>query len=302
MCDDSIPFSCMPSEDIVLLNASKGFKTFHFGPISVTALYDGHFPLITQAVLRADTTPLSNLLESTGLGEVVVSHVNAFLIDNGTHRILIDAGAGSLQDATLGKMRDHIMLAGYHAEDINTVLVTHLHPDHIGGLSQEGRAVFPDAHVYVPREEANFWWDGQHQSHVDPSVRDTFKHARTILEPYIADGRCDFFEHGMSWYGVLFSEQLSGHTRGHSGYRLRTEDQDIVFCGDLFHVMPIQLAMPNVTVCYDDNPREARATRLRFLESCAATGSITAAAHAPFPGLGTIDEAAAGYSWRPLAG
>lgn len=137
--------------------------------------------------------------------------------------------------------------------------------------------------------------------HVDPSVRATFEHARVILAPYVADGRCQLFDPEMSWYGCLAAESLPGHTRGHTGYRLRTGERDLVFCGDLFHVVPVRLAEPSVTVCYDDRPMQAKTTRETFLAEASRSGDVVAAAHAPFPGLGHIHGGAQGYVWLPVA-
>ncbi|MFC4761867.1 MBL fold metallo-hydrolase [Dyella koreensis] len=269
--------------------------------MTITALCDGHFPLSVHDVLRSGEVSLDTLMMEARLGNVVSSHVNAFLIDDGQHRMLIDAGAGDLQDATLGRMATQLMSAGHRPSDIDIVLVTHLHPDHIGGLTRNGEAVFPRAIVHVPREEAAFWLEASSYDHVDPSVRATFDCARQIVAPYVADGRYRLFDPETSWYGCLMAEPLPGHTSGHTGYRLRTGERDLVFCGDLFHVVPVQLSEPSVTVCYDNQPRQAKTTRETFLAEAFRRGDAVAAAHAPFPGLGHIHKEAQGYTWLPVA-
>ena len=301
MCDDSlslsqrlIPESCPPSRE-------PGFHRFRIGRMTVTTLCDGHFPLSAHDVLRSGEVSLDTLLMEARLDNIVPSHVNAFLIDDGLHRILIDAGAGDLQDATLGRMATQLMSAGHRPSDIDIVLVTHLHPDHIGGLTRNGKALFPRAIVHVPREEAAFWLEASSYGHVDPSVRATFEHARRIVAPYVADGRYRLFDPETSWYGCLTAESLPGHTSGHTGYRLRTGERDLVFCGDLFHVVPVQLAEPSVTVCYDNQPRQAKTTREAFLAEVSRSGDVVAAAHAPFPGLGHVHKGALGYTWLPVA-
>lgn len=275
------------------------FHHFKFGAVRVTALCDGHFPLSAQGVLRSDGDPIGALMAEAALGPVVPSHVNAYLVDDGQYRILIDAGAGNLQDDTLGQMDKHLKAAGYRPEDIDLVLVTHLHSDHIGGLARNGEAVFPRAIVQVPSNEAAFWLETSDTNHVDPSVRATFANANATLAPYIADKRCRFFEPGTSWPGPLTAECLPGHTAGHTGYRLHAGKKSLMFCGDLFHVLPVQLAHPGVTVCYDDRPKQAAVTREDFLACMARSGDIVAAAHAPFPGLGQISKQNSGYNWHP---
>jgi glyoxylase-like metal-dependent hydrolase (beta-lactamase superfamily II) len=301
MCDDSLSFSPQLMSDSFPPTRKSGFHRFRIGRMTITALCDGYFPLSAHDVLRSGEASLDLLLQEACLGNIVPSHVNAFLIDDGLHRILIDAGAGDLQDVTLGQMAAQMTSAGHHPSDIDIVLVTHLHPDHIGGLTRNGEALFPRAMVYVPREEAAFWLEASHYESVDPSVRATFEHARLILAPYVADERCCLFDPEMSWYGCLTAEALPGHTCGHTGYRLRTGERDLVFCGDLFHVVSVQLAEPSVTVCYDDRPTQAKTTRETFLAAASRSGDIVAAAHSPFPGLGHIQKAAHGYVWFPVA-
>jgi glyoxylase-like metal-dependent hydrolase (beta-lactamase superfamily II) len=278
-----------------------GFHRFQLGGTTITALCDGHFALSVQEVLRDGETPMQPLLERARVGAVVSSHVNAFLIELGTHRMLIDAGAGDLQDATLGDMSAQLMAAGLRPEQIDTVLVTHLHPDHIGGLTRNGVAVFPHAVIHVPREEDAFWLGAGDPATVDASVRATFEHARQILAPYRAEGRYRLFDSGAVWNGCVTAESLSGHTGGHVGYRLHTDEGDVAFCGDLFHVAAVQLADPDVTVCYDSEPAKARTTRAAFLADACRRNDIVAAAHAPFPGLGRIVAADNGYAWHPVA-
>lgn len=222
MCDDSLSFSSRLMPESCPPTREPSFHRFRIGKMMVTALCDGHFPLSAHDVLRSNEVSLDTLLMEARLGDVVSSHVNAFLIDDGLHRILIDAGAGDLQDATLGQMAAQMMSAGHRPSDIDIVLVTHLHPDHIGGLTRNGEALFPRAVVHVPREEAAFWLETSDCDNVDPSVRGAFEQASQILAPYVADGRCCLFDPEMSWYGCLTAESLRGHTCGHTGYRLRT--------------------------------------------------------------------------------
>ncbi|KAF1003767.1 MAG: hypothetical protein GAK28_04421 [Luteibacter sp.] len=296
MCDNLPVLLRQPS------SSTRDDATFHrtvFGALTITALCDGHFPLCAHDVLRSGDTPLGDLLEDAHLDAVVPSHVNAFLVDDGTHRTLIDTGAGHLQDATLGRMTLQLMAAGYDPHDIDIVLLTHLHPDHMGGLTHHGEAVFSRATVHVPRDESEFWLDNGEPADVDGSVRATFEHARRTLAPYLREGRYRPFEPGTTWLGYISAEPLPGHTCGHTGYRVRTDAGDIVFCGDLFHVAAVQLVTPGVTVCYDSDPMRAHATRKAFLNAMARRGDIVGAAHAPFPGLGRIRNDGAGYAWEP---
>jgi glyoxylase-like metal-dependent hydrolase (beta-lactamase superfamily II) len=273
------------------------------GDVKIVALCDGHFALATHEVLHAHACDLDTLLADGDLPRVIPSHVNAFLVDDGKHVTLIDTGAGDLQDPTLGNVLAAHEGAGYPASAIDTILLTHLHGDHAGGLCRAGQATYPNAEVYIARDEAAFWLPGAAQPRmaVDPSVQATFADAHAMLAPYMAEGRVRFFDPGTCWHGAITAHPLPGHTPGHTGFCLDTGDGIVMFCGDLFHVVTLQVSQPSVTVCYDADPAQAARARSRFLAAAACSGYTVAAAHAPFPGLGRIHAVEGGHAWQGWA-
>lgn len=301
MCNDHAALPLDPAPSWPSSSEDAGFHRMRLGRMTITTLCDGWFSLSAHDVLRGGRQPLQATLARARLGCMVTSHVNAFVIEDGEHVVLVDTGAGALQDATLGGMSTQLAAAGLRPADIDTVLLTHLHPDHMGGLTRNGVAVFPRAIVHVARAEAAFWLHGEPRAEVDASVQASFGAARLILSPYMAEGRIRWFDPDASWHGSLSAESLPGHTVGHTGFRLQTGEADMVFCGDLFHVASAQMADPSITVCYDSEPAQASTTRAAFLAKASRRGYFVAAAHAPFPGLGRIAVDHDGYAWKPEA-
>lgn len=290
-----------PSLHSVSASFGSSFHAFSFGATKIVALSDGHFELDAgRLLIESEPGSVERLLARAGLGRTVRSAVNAFLVDMGDRRILVDAGAGALQDATLGRVEASLLAAGYASDSIDDVLLTHLHPDHVGGISRGERAIFPRAVVHVDARELAFWRTASNAVDVDSSVRATFAAVSTSLGPYLAEARLRSFERGAVVVDGIRAIGLEGHTAGHTGFRLESGSDTLLVCGDTFHVAAVQCVAPAISIHYDSSPPEARAARERLFSDAAAAGYLLAAAHAPFPGLGRIVRAGGGYAWDAL--
>lgn len=295
---------CIDMDRPSIVSASPGvdtgFRVFSLGPTKVVALSDGYFELDAGSLLiEPAPASIERLLGQAGLQRSVRSTVNAFLVDTGSRCILIDAGAGGLQDATLGRLEASLQAAGYAPECIDDVLLTHLHPDHVGGLCHGGRAVFPRARVHVEAREASFWRDPSNVDRVGPSVTATFAAVSTSLGPYLEERRLCVFETGAVVVDGIHAIGLEGHTAGHTGFRLESGGHALIACGDAFHVAAVQCAEPAVAIHYDSSPAQACIARERLFSEAADNGFWLAAAHAPFPGIGRIVRVAGAYAWEP---
>jgi glyoxylase-like metal-dependent hydrolase (beta-lactamase superfamily II) len=279
----------------------QGHYAMQLGAFSIVALSDGEFELAADTLL-IDRQPgdVRQRLAHARLPGTICSTVNAYLIDTGTARVLVDAGAGTLQGNGLGRLITHLRAAGYTPEDIDLVLLTHLHADHVGGIAQEERAVFPRAIVRVNQRELAFWSCGANAQLVDESVRASFDGAMASLRPYIAAGRLISFQPGERLAPGITAVALEGHTTGHTGFRIDSEKQCMVVCGDVLHVAAVQLADPGIAIRYDSAPAQACEARARLLADALAGRWWLAAAHAPFPGIGQVTQIGNGYAWAAV--
>jgi glyoxylase-like metal-dependent hydrolase (beta-lactamase superfamily II) len=271
------------------------------GAFTVVALYDGTFDLHADTLLiEQHPGDVHDLLAQAGLANTVCSTVNAYLIDTGDACVLIDAGAGSLQGDGLGHLLTPLRAAGYAPEDIDLVLLTHLHSDHVGGITHEGHCVFPNAMVRADEREAAFWLNPANAPDVDESVRASFDGAMASLQPYVKTARFTTFQPGDQLAPGITAIALQGHTIGHTGFRVASEGQCMMFCGDVLHVAAVQLADPGIAIRYDSLPIRANETRDYLLADAAAQNYWLAASHSPFPGIGRVRRMEKGYEWEPI--
>jgi glyoxylase-like metal-dependent hydrolase (beta-lactamase superfamily II) len=261
-----------------------GFYRLKVGDLEVTALYDGtrvfdpHWLNGTKATMDG---VVKGLQEDPHMLDVVDS---GFLVNTGKHLILVDAGAGTWWGgATLGRLAGSLRSAGYTPEEVDIVLVTHLHSDHVGGLTtQDGNRVFPNAEVYVAKAESDFWLSPEIAAKAPKDAQPFFQSAQAIVD-------------GMQLV------PLPGHTPGHTGYEFSSKGQEILFWGDIVHVQRVQLQHPKVPAIFDIDQTAAAATRNQLLPKLAGGDALMASPHSSvFPPLGRLRKEGSGYSWVPV--
>ncbi|WP_308419553.1 MBL fold metallo-hydrolase [Chitinimonas koreensis] len=167
------------------VKTQSGFYRMMLGDFEITALSDGTVTLPLDKLLT-DTTPerIRSLQARAELGSQVETSINAFLINTGKQLLLVDAGAGRLfGENGGGRLLASLQAAGYRAEDVDAVLLTHVHGDHSGGLTVDGKAVFPNATVYTDQHEAQFWLDPANAAKSAERHRHAFLEASAALAP-----------------------------------------------------------------------------------------------------------------------
>jgi glyoxylase-like metal-dependent hydrolase (beta-lactamase superfamily II) len=291
--------------------ATPGYFHLPLGNFTVTALYDGYTQIpqgilhglseaeITTLLTRASlpTRYTDNLMHDGDPRVPLHTSVNAFLVAMGKNLVLVDTGAAQCFGPTLGKLRDNLRAAGYKPEAITSILLTHLHGDHVCGITDSaGKTVFPNATVWVAKNEADHWL--KQNASGNPGA---IKLARTALMPYIAAKRFKTFTPGETIIPGLTSIATPGHTPGHTGYLITSLDQRLYIWGDIVHSQAIQLARPEVSLDFDSDQQQAIATRKDVLADTAQKDLLVAGAHLPFPGIGHIrSETDGSYQWIPL--
>ncbi len=282
---------------------APGFYRLKVGDLEVTALYDGtgvfdpHWLNGSKATMDGVVKALH---EDPRLLDVAVT---GFLVNTGKQLILVDAGAGTWWGGgALGRLAGSLRSAGYTPEEVDIVLVTHLHPDHVGGLTtHDGERVFPNADVYVAKAESDFWLSLEIAAKAPKDAQPFFQSARAIAAPYIKAGKWHTFSGSETIVDGMQLVPLPGHTPGHTGYEFSSKGQKILFWGDTMHAQSVQLQHPEVTVVFDIDPTAAAATRNQLLSKLAREDVVIAGPHMLFPGLGRLHKEGTGYSWAPVA-
>jgi glyoxylase-like metal-dependent hydrolase (beta-lactamase superfamily II) len=281
---------------------APGFYRMKVGDLEVTALLDGGAVFDPQW-LTAKKVTLDRVEKALHEDpHLLDTGDTGFLVNTGRQLILVDAGAGMwFGGGSLGRLVESLRGAGYAPEQVDRVLVTHLHSDHVGGLTtQDGKRVFPNADVFVSKVESDFWLSPEIAANAAKDVQPFFQSAQAIAAPYIKAGKWHTFSDSDVLDDGIKIVSLHGHTPGHSGYEFSSKGKTILFWGDIIHQQLAQLSHPDITVVFDIDHTAAAATRNHLLPTLASEGSMIAGPHMPFPGIGRLRKEANGYVWAPV--
>lgn len=284
----------MPLNENAILASSA--VHWSIGGYIVTSLSDGYFdmplehvitnlsPQDAEAALLRAFRPVAPRLD-----------VNAYLMRRaGEAPILVDTGAGSAFGPTAGRLPAALAGIGVSPAEIGTVLLTHLHGDHVGGLlDANGQAFLRNAEVVIHKAEAAFWLQGAPGVGADQQSVDF---ARAAVAPY--HDRLRLVEEGnvAAGIGAVF---LPGHTPGHCGYRIGEGEASLLIWGDLVNQPTIQSAYPEAGFFSDANPALAAGTRRNMMARAADEGLLVAGMHIEFPGFARVVPEGKGYRLVP---
>jgi glyoxylase-like metal-dependent hydrolase (beta-lactamase superfamily II) len=277
----------------------SGFYRLKVGDFEVTALSDGagvfdpHWLTGKKARLDGVAKALHEDPHLLDGGET------GFLVNTGKELILIDVGSGTwFGGGAFGRLVGSLRSAGYQPEQVDRVFVTHLHSDHIGGLTtQDGRRVFRNADVFVSKAESDFWLSPEIAAKAPKDAQPFFQAAQAISAPYIKAAKWHTFSDAEALVDGVQIVPLHGHTPGHTGYEFSSKGQKILFWGDTIHAQRVQLSHPDITVIFDIDPAAAAAMRNPLLASLAREHVLIAGPHMSFPGLGRLCKQGNGYIW-----
>jgi glyoxylase-like metal-dependent hydrolase (beta-lactamase superfamily II) len=283
-------------------NEVPGFYRTKLGDFEVTALFDGAAQ-VDLNWLTAKKVTLDGVAKALRKDpHLLDTNDTGFLVNTGKELILVDAGAGTwFGGGSLGRLVDSLSSAGYTPEQVDRVLVTHLHSDHIGGLTtQDGRRVFPNADVFVSKAENDFWLSPVIAAKAPKEMQPFFQAAQAISAPYLEAGKWHTFSDSEVITDGVRLVPLHGHTPGHTGYEFSSQGQTILFWGDTLHAQLVQLSHADTTVVFDINHTAAAALRKQLFPTLANEGALIAGPHMPFPGIGRLRKEANGYVWAPV--
>jgi len=188
---------------------------FRVGDVRVTALSDGTVPINLHDLLRGiDEQAIDALLARSFLSNPVEASINAFLIETGSRRVLVDTGAGELFGAhNGGRLPETLRAAGVSLEQINDILITHVHTDHSGGLVVKGKLLFPNATLHVGKPDVDYFLDKTNAARTHYATR-YFDQAAVTLKPYIDAGKVRTFTNRSEILPGIVGEVHPGHTPG----------------------------------------------------------------------------------------
>lgn len=256
------------------------------GRFTVTALSDGYadMPFTYFPGRTPEEVEAAARRQFTARPDGVRFLFNQYLVEDGSSRVLIDAGpAGTL--GKTGLLPEALVARGVGPDQIDAVIVTHMHQDHIGGLVAGGKRNFPNAEIYVDRRDLAFWTDPAKQAgapdYLQPSFRLSSELARLYSKLQATEG-----DHRIM--NGLSLVDLTGHTPGHIGVRIEDGARSLIMVSDMLFPVVHPGMGTDVNFLMEYDRPAAKAMRDRFFPRAAEEGALIAATHMPFPGLGRI--------------
>lgn len=282
---------------------APGYYRLLVGTTEVTALYDGYITLDPRLLKGASARDIQGLIARMFQQSTpgVQTAVNAFLINTGEKLVLVDSGAAACFGPTLGGILTNLKAAGYAPEQVDAVLLTHLHGDHACGLrGADGKAAFPNAEVYASRQDTDYWLDEKTATAAPKGAQGLFAMARDSVAPYVASGHFKTFVPGGKVFGDILSVAAFGHTPGHTAYLIKAGNDSLLLWGDIVHNHASQFVRPEVLIEFDVDSAKAIQTRERLFEEAAREKLWIGGAHLPFPGIGHVRKDSGGFAWVPV--
>lgn len=260
-------------------------------------LFPGPLEKDAADVMAPEPVPKEFMVSYTGL-----------LVDTGKKQVLIDTGAGAFTPDT-GHLPENLKAPGYAPEQIDLVILSHMHPDHIGGLmTSEGELRFPNAEVVVSQTEYDYWTSEMTQSKLKAKslfgLGDLELAMQASIEknvvPLLAKGRLRLTEGGYEPFPGVMTLPAGGHTPGHVAVLIEDRRERMLFAGDAI-LHPLHVQYPAWKTVFDVQPEQSALTRLQILDRCATEDALTFHFHFPFPCYGKVARWSGGYKWEPAA-
>jgi glyoxylase-like metal-dependent hydrolase (beta-lactamase superfamily II) len=278
---------------------APGFYRYKVGDLQVTAINDGFFRRPLEGFIRnAELPAVQKVLGDQALAtDAVTIPFTTLVVNDGKKLTLLDTGNGNSGAPTSGLWMTNFRAAGFAPEQVDTVVISHFHGDHINGLRlKEGTAVFANAEVMVPEAEWAFWMDDAKAAAAPDPMKPAFQNVRRVFDPIKAQVKQ--YKPGSEPVTGIASIAAYGHTPGHTAFVVGGK---LLALSDTTNTPALFVTNPGWQAIFDMDGGAAEATRRKLLDMAIADKLQVAFYHAPFPATGHIVKDGAGYRMLPMA-
>src|SRR5262245_8526964 len=277
-----------------------GFYRYKVGDFEVTTLNEGVVRNATPANMAVNKT-LPEIQKALGDAflptDHVVSQFNVVIVNTGRNLVLIDTGFGDNGAPTTGNLMNNMTAAGIDPKNIDTIIISHFHGDHINGVrAKAGSLNFPNAEIMVPATDMKFFLDAGEESKAPQPYKQFFAATKRVFEPIAKDVKQ--YEHGKELVPGITAVDARGHTLGHTAFLVSSGSGKLLVTSDTANHQ-ILIRNPEWAHWADLDPAMAAASRKRLFDMAATDKIQIAAYHLPFPSTGFISKRGDGYDFHP---
>jgi glyoxylase-like metal-dependent hydrolase (beta-lactamase superfamily II) len=274
------------------------------GDMEVTIVTDGArtMPMPDTFVRNVAKDEVGKALESSAMSAARMTvPYNPMLVNTGGKLILVDTGNGQ-GDAKgeVGLLLPNMAAAGVDPKQVDIVVITHFHGDHILGLRMaDGSLAFPNAEVKVPAAEYAFWMSDENMAKAPDAMKAAFNNVRRVFKDM--GDRLTRYEMDKEVAAGVTPFATHGHTPGHTSFAVQSGDRRLMIQSDITNHPALFVRNPGWHAIFDMNPTEAEATRRKFYDRAVADKTPVAGFHYPFPSVGHVEKAGEGYRLVPIS-
>lgn len=282
---------------------APSFFRFKVGDFEVTALHEGvnTFPLPPTFVRNADIKEVQAVLAENQLSTEMLSiSFTTLVVNTGSKLVLLDTGFADNGSATNGKTVAQLKAAGIEPKDIDTVVLSHFHGDHLQGARlKDGKLTYPNAEIMAPEAEWAFWMDDARMAAAPDAMKGAFAGVHRVLKPNAGDVKR--FQWGQEVAPGITAIEAAGHTPGHTVFVIASGNAKMMYVADITNNPALFARNPEWRVMFDMDPEKAIASRKRILDMAATDKIRVSFYHANFPSTGFVVKEGAGYRLIPAS-
>jgi glyoxylase-like metal-dependent hydrolase (beta-lactamase superfamily II) len=282
--------------------ATPGIYRYKIGSCELTALYDGiwYRPITDDFIRNAPFAEVEHALDQAFMPhDKLATPFTTLIVNTGTRLVLLDTGTGGQIAPSAGVLRDNLAAAGIDPKAVDTIVISHFHPDHINGIKDKDNAlIFPRAEIMVPAPEWAYWMDDANLNTAAADLRITFLNQRRIFSDIAK--QVTQFQPGKEVAPGIVTVSAPGHTPGHTAFAVHSGDQSLLVLSDIAQHPAVFARHPDWQAVFDIDGAEAVATRKKIFDQAAADRMLVTGYHFPFPACGHLIKTATGYEHVPV--